>query len=122
MKTVKSALLGTKQLIDTNEDVLLVQLKEIIKDHRSLVIARLVTDLPTYLHYKFEVKVNKDMLLKIKEELLSLKNSGVDLKVYDNVVQQLLNRVVVHLTNEPFYKEIDECLSVYVAEREIKFK
>jgi len=121
MKTVKSALLGSKQLIDTNSDVLLIQLKEIIKEHRSLVITRLISDLPTYLDYKFEMKVNKDLLMKIKEELLELKNGSVDLKSYDNVVQQLLNRAVVHLTNEPFYKEIDECLSVYVAEKEIKF-
>lgn len=121
MKTVKSALLGSKQLIDTNPDVLLIQLKEIIKEHRALVITRLVGDLPTYIDYKFEMKVSKDVLMKIKEELLDLKNGGVDLKAYDNVVQQLLNRAVIHLTNEPFYKEIDECLSVYVAEKEIKF-
>ena len=121
MKTVKSALLGNKQLIDTNADVLLIQLKEIIREHRGLVITRLINDLPTYLYYKFEVKASKDLLIKVKEELLSLKNRGVDLSGYDNIVQQLLNRAVVHLTNEPFYKEIDERLSVYVAEREIKF-
>jgi len=121
MKTVKSALLGSKQLIDTNADVLLIQLKEIIKEHRALVVTRLIGDLPTYLHYKFEMKANKDLLMKIKEELLLLKDNRVGLKVYDNIVQQLLNRAVVHLTNEPFYKEIDECLTAYVAEREIKF-
>lgn len=121
MKTVKSALLGSKQLIDTNNDVLLIQFKEIIKEHRALVVTRLIGDLPTYLDYKFEIKVNKEVLMKIKEELLELKNGSVDLQSYDNVVQQLLNRAVVHLTNEPFYKEIDECLSVYVAEKEIKF-
>ena len=121
MKTVKSALLGSKQLIDTNADVLLIQLKEIIKEHRALVITRLINDLRTYLDYKFEMKPNKDSLMNCKEALLSLRDSSVDLKVYDNIVQQLLNRAVVHLTNEPFYKEIDECLSVYVAEREFKF-
>ncbi len=56
MKTVKSALLGNKQLIDTNADVLMIQLKDIIKEHRALVIARLITDLPIYLQYKFELK------------------------------------------------------------------
>ena|SRR5258705_9901021 len=121
MKTVKSALLGNKQLIDTNADVLMIQLKDIIKEHRALVITRLINDLPIYLHYKFEVKANKELQMKIKEELLSLKDGSVDLKVYDTIVQQLLNSAVVHLTNEPFYKEIDECMSEYVAEREIKF-
>jgi len=121
MKTVKSALLGNKQLIDTNADVLLVQLKEIIREHRTLVITRLLNDLPTYLDYKFEVKPNKESLMKAKEQLIALKNGSVDLNTYNNIVQQLLNRAVVHLTNEPFYKEIDEVLSVHVAEKEIKF-
>ena len=120
MKTVKSALLGSKQLIDTNSDVLIVQLREIIREHRSLVITRLMNDLPTYLKYKFEVKANKDIINKIKEQLLQLNDGGVDLKVYDNVVQQLLNRAVVHLTNEPFYKEIDELLAGIVATKELK--
>lgn len=115
MKTVKSALLGAKQLIDTNEDVLVIQLKEIIKEHRALIITRMIGELPIYLDYKFSFKTDKDSLMKIKDSLLSLKNSGVDIKVYDNIVQQLMNRAVVHLTNEPFYIEIDEHLKDYVA-------
>ncbi|MBS1952221.1 MAG: hypothetical protein OJF59_002840 [Cytophagales bacterium] len=120
MKSVKSALLGNKQLIDTNNDVLIVQLREIIKEHRSLVITRLMNDLPTYLRFKFEAKPDKDTIIKIKESLFDLKNGGVDLKVYDNIVQQLLNRAIVHLTNEPIYKEIDELLSSIVATKELK--
>jgi hypothetical protein len=122
MKTVKSALLGNKQLIDTNADVLVLQLKEIIKDHRSLIITRLLSDLPNYLDYKFEVRANTQLVMKLKEQLLYLKNGGVDLKSYDNIVQQLMNRAVVHLTNEPFYKEIDECLKEHVGERELRLK
>ena len=121
MKTVRSALLGNRQLIDTNTDVILTQLKDIIKEHRAQVITRLVSDLPTYLHYKFDSLPGKDTQAKIKEVLVSLKNGNVDLRVYDAVVQQLLTRAVIHLTNEPFYKEIDECISVFAAEREIRF-
>ncbi len=121
MKTVKSALLGTKNLIDTNAEVILLQLREIIKEHRALVITRLISDLPTYLNYRFETKASKDQLVKAKEKLQDLKNGSVDLKAYDNIVQLLLNRAVVHLTNEPFYKEIDECLLAFVSEHEIKF-
>ncbi len=114
MKTVKSALLGSKQLIDSNNEVLLLQLREILKEHRALIINRMIQDLPAYLDYKFEFKADKDLLTKIKEDLLTLKNSGPDLKRYDNIVQQLLNRAVVHLTNEPFYSEIDEELQQIV--------
>jgi hypothetical protein len=120
MKTIKSALLGAKNLIDTTPEVLLVQLKEIIKEHRALIITRMIGELPTYLDYKFQFKTDKDTLAKIKDSLLSLKNHGVDLKHYDNVVQQLMNRAVVHLTNEPFYSEIDEMLSDYVSAKHLK--
>jgi hypothetical protein len=115
MKTVKSALLGAKSLIDTNPEVLVLQLKEIIKEHRALIITRMIGELATYLDYKFQYKANHEALGKIKDELLSLKNSGVNLSCYDNVVQQLMNRAVVHLTNEPFYSEIDALLKDHVA-------
>lgn len=119
MKTIKSALLGAKQLIDTNNEVLLLQLREIIKEHRALIIHRMIGELTTYLDYRFQYKPDKDQLVRIKDELLSLKNAGVELNHYHNIVQQLLNRAVVHLTNEPFYVEIDELLREYV---EVKLK
>jgi hypothetical protein len=122
MKTVKSALLGSKQLIDTNTDVLLMQLKEIIKEHRAVIITRLVAEIPTYMSYKFDLKPNKETHLRIKDKLMTLKHAGIDIKVYDNVVQQLLNRAVVHLTNEPFYIEIDEQLKEFAREKELNLR
>lgn len=121
MKTIKSALLGTKSLIDTNPEVLLVQLKEILKAHRELIINRLMGDLPTYLDYKFNVKADKKMQELVKDKLLDLKKSNTDLDTYDSIVQQVLNRSVTHLTNEPFYVEIDEYLSQYVKPQQLKF-
>ena len=121
MKTIKSALLGTKSLIDTNPEVILVQLKEILKAHRELIINRLMGDLPTYLDYKFNVKADKKMVEVVKDRLLDLKKSNADLDAYDTIVQQVLNRSVTHLTNEPFYVEIDEYLSQYVKPQQLKF-
>jgi len=121
MKTIKSALLGTKSLIDTNPEVLLVQLKEILKAHRELIINRLMGDVPTYLDYKFNVKADKKMVELVKDKLLDLKKSNADLDAYDSIVQQVLNRSVTHLTNEPFYVEIDEYLSQYVKPQQLKF-
>ena len=114
MKTIKSALLGNKQLIDTNPDVLLLQLKEILKEHRELIITRMVGDLTTYIIYKFEVKPTKNMLEIVKSQLLDLKKGPVDLDKYKLVVQMVLNRAVTHLTNEPFYMEIDEYLAQFI--------
>ena len=120
MKTIKSALLGAKSIIDRNPESMLFQLKEIIKEHRALIVTRMIGELPTYLDYKFHFKPDKDSLVNIKEKLLSLKNSGVDLMHYDNIVQQLTNRANVHLTNEPFYLEIDELLKDYVSVKQLK--
>ena len=118
MKTIKSALLGTKQLIDTNPDVLLLQLKEILKAHRELIITRMMGDLPTYIIYKFEVKPTKNMLEVVKGQLLDLKKSNIDLDRYKLVEQMVLNRAVTHLTNEPFYVEIDEFLAQYLSRKD----
>jgi hypothetical protein len=121
MKTIKSALLGTKQLIDTNPDVLLIQLREILKEHRELIINRMISDLPTYIIYKFNVKPTRKMVETVKDQLLDLKKGNVDLDKYSNVVQMVLNRAVTHLTNEPFYVEIDEYLAPSIQVSEVKF-
>jgi hypothetical protein len=122
MKTIKSALLGTKQLIDTNPDVLLLQIREILKEHRELIITRMISDLPTYIIYKFNVKPNRKMVETVKDQLLDLKKGNVDLDKYSNVVQMVLNRAVTHLTNEPFYVEIDEYLEPSIQVSEVKFR
>jgi hypothetical protein len=121
MKTIKSALLGNKQLIDTNPDVLLLQIHEILKEHRELIITRMISDLPTYIIYKFNVKPNRKMVETVKDQLLDLKKGNVDLDKYSNVVQMVLNRAVTHLTNEPFYVEIDEYLEPSIQVSEVKF-
>lgn len=121
MKTIKSALLGNKQLIDTNPDVLLLQIREILKEHRELIITRMISDLPTYIIYKFNVKPNRKMVETVKDQLLDLKKGNVDLDKYSNVVQMVLNRAVTHLTNEPFYVEIDEYLEPSIHVSEVKF-
>ncbi len=114
MKTIKSALLGTKSLIDTNEEVLIVQLKDILKQHRELIINRLLGDLITYLDYKFQTKPDKPMMDAIKDKLIALKKSNVSMEYYQSIEKQVMNRAVIHLTNEPFYVEIDACVAEVV--------
>lgn len=114
MKTIKSSLLGAKQLIDTAPDVLQTRLKEIIKEHRALIINSMMSELPVYLDYKFNLKPDKSLLDQIRSTLVHLKNSGVGIEHYLNEVTQLMSREVIHLTNEPFYNEIDEHLKSYV--------
>lgn len=114
MKTIKSALLGSKSIIDSNPDALLFQLKEILKAHRELIINRMIGDLATYIDYRFNVKPEKHLMETVRERLFALKKSNVELKDYDAVVQQVMTRAVTHLTNEPFYAEIDDYLAQYI--------
>ena len=121
MKVIKSALLGSKSIIDSNQEAILFQLREIIREHRERIIIRLISDLPTYIDYKFQVKASQRMLDQVKEKLIQLKSSGVDLTIYNSVVQQVLVKANTHLTNEPFYIEIDQYLEPYCRERELGF-
>jgi hypothetical protein len=122
MKTIKSALLGSKSIIDNNPDALLFQLKEILKEHRELIINRMMGDLATYIDYRFNVKPEKQLMEMVKDRLLDLKKSNVDLKKYDAVVQQVMTKAVTHLTNEPFYSEIDDYLAQYIlTSKHLKF-
>jgi hypothetical protein len=114
MKTIKSALLGSKSIIDSNPDALLFQLKEILKAHRELIINPMIGDLATYIDYRFNVKPEKHLMETVRDRLFALKKSNVDLKDYDAVVQQVMTRAITHLTNEPFYTEIDDYLAQYI--------
>jgi hypothetical protein len=119
MKTIKSALLGTRNLIDTNDKVILVQLSGILKEHRELIIARLLRDIPTYLAYKFNVNPDKNQIAAVKEVLIDLKNSAVDIGYYKTIIMKVLSDSNTHLTNEPFYLEIDEKISPCLNNKEL---
>jgi hypothetical protein len=122
MKIIKSALLGSKSIIDNNPDALLFQLKEILKAHRELIITRMINDLATYIDYKFNVKPEKHLMETVRDRLFALKKSNIDLKDYDAIVQQVMTRAVTHLTNEPFYAEIDDYLAQYIlSSKSLKF-
>lgn len=121
MKTIKSALLGTKSLIDTNDKVILIQIAGILKEHRELIIGRLLRDIPTYVDYKFNVRPDKNQIAAIKNLLIDLKNADVDLNYYKTTIMAVLANENTHLTNEPFYVEIDERLHPHVKTKELNF-
>jgi hypothetical protein len=121
MKTIKSALLGAKSLIDTSEEVILVQLKEVLKQHRELIIRHLLRNIPAYLDYKFSVRLERHMVESVKGQLLSLMNSNVDLENYKPIIRMVLSNPVTHLTNEPFYMEIDQYIAGNVTPEKSKF-
>lgn len=119
MKTIRTVL-GTKKIEDNDHHLALIQLREILDAHRSTLINRLITDLPTYLDYKFNTKVNSKQLETIKEKLSFLKNSSVDMDKYGFILQNVMAHETTYVATGPFYKEIDDNISWYLNESQLK--
>ena len=119
MKTVKTVL-GTKKIEDKDYHVALLQLREILDAHRSTLINRLISDLPAYIDYKFKTKVTSKQLETIKEKLSFLKNSSVDMDKYGFILQNVMSHETTYVTTAPFYQEIDDNISWYLNESQLK--
>ena len=115
MKTVKTPLF-TRKIEDSNPDVILFQLREILTDYRKSLISRLILDLPTYLDYRFKIKADKKQLEDIREKLYEIKNGSADLSKYDVIVQQVLANESTYVSTRLFYQEIDRIISSYLSE------
>lgn len=103
-----------KSFSDTDDKTILLKITGILKDHRELIIDRLLRDIPTYLDYKFNVRPGKNQIASVKEMLLKLKKSDIDIAYYKAIILNVLSSSHTHLTNEPFYVEIDEYLLPHV--------
>jgi hypothetical protein len=110
MKTVRTTN-GVRTINASNENAALIQLKEILTEHRKTLITRLTSDLNTYISYRFNVKPDNKKLEEIKDQLYSLSNSSVDLDMHEAIIQEFLTNENVYVSAEPFYFEIDEKIS-----------
>ncbi len=115
MKTIRTVL-GNKKIEDSDYPAAVVQLREILDAHRSKLINRLLADLPTYIDYKFNTKVNSKQIEDIKDKLSFLRNSSVDMDKYDFILQNVMSQETTYVTTEPFYEEIDDNISWYLNE------
>ena len=115
MKTIKTPLF-TRKIEDSNTDVILFQLREILTDYRKSLISRLILDLPTYLDYRFKIKADKKQLEDIREKLYEIKNGSADLSKYELIVQQVLSNESTYVSTRLFYQEIDRIISSYLSE------
>ena len=109
MKTVKTAN-GFKKIEDGNLDLVPVQLRIILQEHRATLINKLCVDLETYLDYKFNMKISLKKLDSLKLSLENLKNSGIDIIKYAMVFDTVLKNEFTFLDNSLFYNEIDSII------------
>jgi hypothetical protein len=109
MKTIKTPS-GVKRIEDSDATLSLFKLREILAEERKLIIARLESNLPTYLDFRFHVKPTSRQLDNIRNLLAALKASSLDLDKYNFIVQNFLAQENTYVNATQFYQEIDVCL------------
>jgi hypothetical protein len=119
MRTIRTVL-GVKKIEEKDYQVAVLQLREILDAHRGTLITRLISDLPTYIDYKFNRKIDSKQLEAIKDKLSFLKNSSVDMDKYGFILQNVMDHEITYVATEPFYKEIDDNISWYLNESQLK--
>jgi hypothetical protein len=107
MKTLRT-ISGIKKLESSNQEVTMLQVRDILNEQRKVLINRLLADLHIYIDYRFNIKADPQQIECISEKLNAMKNYAVDLNNYGGVLQHVLDHERTHLNTEPFYKEIDE--------------
>jgi hypothetical protein len=119
MKILRT-LSGVKRIEDSNPNVMLLKVRQILDEQRNGLITRLINDLGAYIDYKFKIKADARQLESIKEKLFALKNSGLDLEKYDSLLQHVIHHDSTYVNAEPFYKEIDENISGHLNAAQLK--
>lgn len=119
MKSVRIAS-TVKRIEEADYDITLFRIQEILSEHRSTLIMRILTDLPTYLQFKFYTKVDKDVQGILKDKLFELSNSKINLDRYDEIVQEIRKNSSYKVPSQEFFKEIDTLLDAQLNPSQLK--
>jgi hypothetical protein len=99
---------GIKRLDDSDGNTVLFRLRDILSEHRSILINRLLSDLVTYIDYKFSIRATARQVDSVKDSLVALKNSVLDLDRYSDILDHFHQSEMTYVGNEKFMQEIDE--------------
>ena len=103
---------GMKKIELGNENMVMLQVGDVLREHRQILISSMLSDLPSYISYKFSTPVTKDQLQQIKARLLDLKNSPLSLARYSDIISDVLANETTYVKSEPFYFEINEVIGL----------
>ncbi len=110
MKTILSSLIGTRNIVATDPNVQLFQVREVLNQHRDTLINRLLVDVPTYIDFKFKTKASTNEVSEITDTLVNLKRTNIDLDKFHPLVKKIQRKARYKLTNELFFSEIDDLI------------
>jgi hypothetical protein len=108
-RTIKIAT-GIKRIELGNENFIMLQIGDILKQHREALINSLISNLTTYINYKFNTPATKDQLVQIKDKLFELKNSSISLSSYSEIIDGILANESTYVKSEAFYHEINSVI------------
>lgn len=110
MKIIKSRLLGTRLVRARDLNIQIFQIRSVLSEHRSALLDRILSDLATYVDYKFHQSLRRSDVVALAQKLIPLKGRDVDMEFYEPVVKQLQRKDEITLTNDCFFLEIDEVI------------
>ena len=119
MKKVKIAN-GIRRIEDADAGTILFRLRDVLSEHRSVLVTRIISDLAAYIDYKFQTRPSSKELESIKETLYSLKNSAVELDRYRDIIEHFLENDMTYIRSEPFLKEIDDTIGWGLSQSQLK--
>lgn len=113
MKTVIIAK-SVRHIEEADSNVTLFRIQEILSEHRATLILGILSDLPSYLQFKFYTKVDKDQQSLLKEKLFELSKSKVNLDRYHEIVQEIKQNIKYKVPAADFFQEIDTLLDTHL--------
>jgi len=113
MKSIRIAT-AVKYLDDADQTVTLFRIQEILSEHRSALIMRILGDLPTYLQFKFYAKVDKVRQEQLRDKLFALSNARVSLDRYADIVREIKSNDSYRVPTQEFFFEIDTVLDAHL--------
>jgi hypothetical protein len=119
MKSVRIAS-TVKHIEEGDERVTLFRIQEILSEHRSTLVMGILSDLPTYLQFKFYTKVDKELQGVLRDKLLDLSNSKVNLDCYLDIVHEIEKNSNYRVPSQEFFREIDTLLDAALNPTQLK--
>jgi hypothetical protein len=108
MKIIKSGLIGARVVKAQEPNVQLFQIRVVFNQHRDALVNRILSDLSTYLDFKFHLQPARIELIALAEKIAGLKNRDVDLDYYKPMLKELKRKDEIKIKNDYFFLEIDE--------------
>ena len=108
MKIIKSGLIGARVVKAKEANIQLFQIRTIFNQHRDALVNRILSDLSTYIDFRFHLQPARPELVSLAEKIARLKNRDVDLDYYAPLLKELKRKDEIKIKNDYFFLEIDE--------------